>query len=789
MDLARLIEEIRSDPDYRGQIQWLHEIPPGEARYAPLQVELHPVVRQILADLGIEQLYVHQVQAIEAALRGEHVVTVTGTASGKTLTYVVPLVQRLYERPARRALLLYPTKALAQDQLRKLTDFGAGSAFHAATYDGDTPRGDRRRIKREAQVVLTNPDMLHIGILPYHQTWSDFFSNLQFVVVDEVHSYRGVFGSHTANVIRRLRRICEGYGSNPQFIASSATIGNPGEHFTELTGGLEPTVIDEDTAPRGRRFLVLWRPPELVEGVPEVRRSANMEAAELMAELVKAHVRTIVFVFARRVAELVLRYAREGLAEFEDLAERIMSYRGGYLPEERREIERKLFEGELLGVVSTSALEVGVDIGGLDAAILNGFPGTISSTWQQIGRSGRGMSDSLAIVVTPQGGVHRYILQHPEYLLEAENERATINPRNRYILAGHLLCAAYERPIEDADAGLFGEEMEAILQILADPDYRDDSDLPFVAKRTRWYWVDPNVYPAGEISLRSAGGRPWQIRLTDGGDLLATVDAASALRVVHSGAVYLHAGESYVVERLDLEAETAWVRQEEPGYYTRPRTHSRMSVMGWEMERQTPSGSRVLLGDLQIEWRVIGYVRVRPATEQELGRFPLELPADTIETVGLTIAPGEADIEALAAGGYDLMGTLHALEHAMIALLPIFAFCDIQDVGGISEIEHEDLKGPVLSVYDWYDGGVGIAEIAYERLDDLLRAVAEQIECCPCEDGCPECVQAAACGNDNVPLDKAGALLLARRLVGEERRAVSRTERPLSRSEGQGSRA
>ena len=767
MDLGQFIEEIRQDPDYRGQIRWLAELPSREARHADLQVTLHETVARILEDLGIERLYVHQARAVEAVLGGEHVVTVTGTASGKTLTYVIPLAQRLYERPSRRALLMYPTKALAQDQLRKLADFGAGTAFRAATYDGDTPGRERRRIKREAQVVLTNPDMLHIGILPYHHTWGDFFRNLEFVVLDEVHTYRGVFGSHTANVLRRLRRICAGYGSTPQFIACSATIGNPGELFEKLTG-LQATVIDDDGAPQGRRFLVLWEPPE-IEGQPMRRRSANLESAELMADLVKAHIRTIVFVLARSVAELILRYAREGLEEFEDLAERIMSYRGGYLPEERREIERKLFAGELLGVVSTTALEVGVDIGGLDAAILNGYPGTISSTWQQIGRSGRGQQDSLAALVALPGGVHRYLLDHPEYLLSAESERALIDPGNRYILAGHLLCAAFERPIETADAALFGDQMEPILEILADPDNREGSDLPFVTKRTKWYWVDPDLYPAAEISLRSTGGPPWSIRLQSrgGGELLGTVDAGSAFRIVHPGAVYLHAGESYVVQELDLDDRTAWVKRKKVDYYTQPMTASRMAVLGWQQERELPSGARALLGELEITSAVTGYRKVRQVTEQGLGTEELELPTTTIETVGVALAPGEADVRALIEAGRDLMGSLHALEHAMIALLPIFAFCDARDVGGVSESEHDDLQGPVVSVYDGYNGGVGIAEAAYDRLDDLLKAVAEQIAGCDCEDGCPACVQAPNCGDFNEPLDKEGALLLARRLVGE----------------------
>lgn len=766
MDVRTFIDEIRQDPEYRGQIRWLSELPAREARYAELEVELHPIVQRILGDLGIERLYVHQARAVEATLRGEHVVTVTGTASGKTLTYIIPLAQRLYERPARRALLIYPTKALAQDQLRKLADFGAGTAFRAATYDGDTPPRDRRRIKRETQVVLTNPDMLHVGILPYHHTWADFFRNLEFVVLDEVHTYRGVFGSHTANVIRRLRRICAAYGSNPRFIACSATIGNPGELFQKLTG-LQATIIDDDGSPQGRRFLMLWEPPSL-PGQPLRRRSANLEAAELMIRLVRARVRTIVFVLARAVAELILRYAREGLREVEDLADRIMSYRGGYLPEQRREIEHRLFEGELLGVVSTTALEVGVDIGGLDAAILTGYPGTISSTWQQIGRAGRGREDSLAVLVTLPGGIHRYLLEHPEYLLEAESEQALIAPSNRYILAGHLLCAAYERPIEDADRELFGDEMEAILEILADPQYRDDSDLPFVTKRTKWYWVDPDVYPAAEVSLRSTGGPPWNIRLQDqDGDLLGTVDAASAFRMVHPGAVYLHGGESYFVQRLDFDDRTAWVRRKEVDYYTRAMTMSEMSVLSWQQERDLPSGARVLLGELEITSRVAGYRKIRQVTEQELGIEELQLPATTIETVGIVLAPGNADVRTLAQAGCDLMGSLHALEHAMIALLPLFAFCDARDVGGLSEAAHADLQGPVVSIYDACNGGVGIAEVAYDRLDDLLAAVAEQIANCACEDGCPACVQAPNCGDFNQPLDKDGALLLARRLLGK----------------------
>jgi len=769
MNFERLLHEIRSAEGYAGQVEHVQEIAARPARYAKLKVKLHDTVQSILDGLGIERLYTHQVEAIEAALGGENVVVVSGAASGKTLCYVVPIAQKLYERPTSRALLIYPTKALAQDQLRKLADFGAGTAFQAATYDGDTPVSRRRKIKRESQVVLTNPDMLHVGILPYHHTWAEFFRNLDFIVLDEVHTYRGVFGSHTANVMRRLRRITAQYGASPQFISCSATIGNPGDLCEELTG-LTAELVSDDGSPRGRRFFIMWNPPVL-ERATGRRRSANLEAAELMCELARRGVRCIVFVLARRVAELILRYAREQLAGDGDLTERIMAYRGGYLPKERREIERKLFDGELLGVISTTALEVGVDIGGLDAAILTGYPGSISSTWQQIGRAGRGQQDSLAALVALPGGVHRYLLRHPEYLLEAETEQALIDPQNEYILFGHLLCAAYEMPIEDRDAQFFGEKMEPLLEVAGDASCREDSALPYVAKRTRWYWVDPDIYPAAEISLRSTSGRAYEIVLAHKGkfERLGTVDADSALRVVHEGAVYLHAGESYLVKQLDLDGRTAYVRPTKVQYYTEPMTVSEMKVQSWQQERKLPGGARVALGELEINWRVTGYRKVKQVTEQELGTEDLDLPAQTIETLGVCLAATPEDVTALAEAGRDLMGSLHALEHALIGLLPVFAHCDTRDVGGVSEVAHPDLQGPVISIHDAHPGGVGIAEVAYERIEELLAATLDNIEGCPCDEGCPSCVQSPGCGSGNQPLDKGGALLLARLWLQEGR--------------------
>ena len=758
MDFTRFLDELRAGQDYGGQIEHVRELPPREARFADPQRDLHPRVQAILDGLGVARLWEHQARAVDLALEGRNLVVVSGTASGKTLCYTIPVAQRLYERPTSRAFFVFPTKALAQDQLRKLTDFGAGTAFRAETYDGDTPAARRRQIKREAQVVLTNPDMLHVGILPYHHTWADFFRNLRFVILDEVHVYRGVFGSHTANVMRRLRRIAAHYGAAPQFICCSATIANPKDLCERLTG-LDFELVDRDGAPRGRRAFVMWNPPTLEKKTGR-RRSMNLEAADLLAALMRRSVRAICFTLARRQAELILTYTRKAL-EGSGLADKIMAYRGGYLPAERREIERRLFDGNLLAVTSTTALEVGVDIGGLDAAVLAGYPGSVSSTWQQAGRAGRGRQDALAVLIAGAGGIQQYLLQHPEYLLEAASEKAAIDPHNRFILAGHLLCAAYELALRDADAELFGPAMEEILHILAEHGY--------VTRRSAWYWIDADTYPAGEISIRSASGAGYDIIVRETGKedaLLGTIDDATAFMMVHEGAVYLHGGRSYMVDRLDLKNRVAYVHPEEVGYYTQAMATSEVRARPAEETRALPGGAEACLGELEVKSQVIGYSRRRQITEQELGQFPLNLPPSSYETVGVWIKLGEGDVGLLQDGGHDLMGAIHALEHALIQLLPLFALCDPHDVGGSSHNHHPDLGGPGIFLYDGFPGGVGICESAFERLGELVAAVADTIAACGCEEGCPSCVQAPDCGDGNRPLDKQGALALARRWAG-----------------------
>ena len=756
MDLLGVLEAMTGDKDYRDQLVHTAVIPGRQARYGELAAELSPRVREILSRLGIARLYSHQVEAIDAALSGENTMVVTSTASGKTLCYLVPIAESLAQRASSRALLIYPTKALAQDQLRKLKDFGAGEAFEAATYDGDTPQAVRREVKKQAQVILTNPDMLHVGILPYHHTWASFFRNLDYVVIDEVHTYRGIFGSHTANVMRRLRRIAAHYGAKPQFICCSATIGNPRELAEELTG-VDLRMVDDDGSPSGRRIMGWWNPP-LSDAASGQRLSANVEAANLLCYLARRGIRNITFTLARITAELVLQYARDRLRE-EGLADKVMAYRGGYLPEQRREIEKRLFDGELLAVTSTTALELGVDIGGIDAVIMVGYPGSIASVWQQAGRAGRGGEDALAMLIAINGSIHQYLVQHPEYLLEGSAEHAAVNPQNEFILGSHLLCAAYEKELDKADEALFGSGEQAssdvaeLLELLT-------RDGRYLTKRGgKWYWVHPDLYPAGAVSIRSISGEAFDIVEAESDTLLGTVDGESALRTVHEGAIYMHAGETYRVEKLDIEERTASVIPVDADYFTRPMVAS--SVVSAEPSETLRAGRlNARYGDVNIRSRVTGYRKISQTRHRELGTEDLDLPTEEFETCGLWLGGMDA-LEVCVEGAFELAGALHALEHVMIALLPLFALCDQRDVGGAAETAHAETGEPTVFIYDAYPGGVGIARAVFLRLEELLRAAAETIGSCACESGCPACVQSPFCGSNNEPLDKAGGAALA----------------------------
>ncbi len=607
--------------------------------------------------------------------------------------------------------------------------------------------------------MLTNPDMLHIGIMPYHTTWSDLFRNLKYVVIDEVHSYRGVFGAHVANIMRRLRRIAGYYGSRPIFVCASATVSDPGRLVKELTG-VEAKVIDTDGSPTGEKAFVFWNPPYLANR--DERRSANSEAVALFTKLVKRGVRTIVFTKARKTAELILRYARNAFRDQDSaLVDKIMSYRAGYRPAERREIERKLFSGELMGVTSTSALEVGVDIGGLDAVIITGYPGTVASTWQQAGRGGRGVEQSMAVLIAHDNPMDQYLMRNPAYFFTSGHERSIIDSQNPYILADHILCAAFEMPIENSEVEeLFGERTWEVLGTLA--------EMGQLTYRRRWYWSGSD-YPAGSVNIRSTSSETYSIVSVErGGTLLGTVDGANAFETVHSGAVYLHGGDSYVVTKLDIVGKAAYVERSEVNYYTTPGSRIKIAVED-EADSKQVCTATVNFGNVAVSSQVTHFWRKQLFTEEVLDKVPLDLPETSLNTEGVWIEIPEHLTNQVVARQYELTGAIHAIEHAAIGILPLFALCDRDDIGGVSHPQHPDTDGlAAIFVYDGHQGGVGIARTAYERFEELLEATVKVIEDCGCEEGCPSCIQSPKCGNNNEPLDKAGAVFLLRELLGSK---------------------
>ena len=777
MNTSAFLDHLRALPAYRDQIVHIERIPACQPSYGELEKPLPSVLHASLEACHLLPVYSHQAAAINAARSGKNVMVATGTASGKTLCYNVPVLEALLTQKGSRALYLFPTKALAQDQLRSLRELTSPGliTFGYDTFDGDTPQEARAEIKRSARVVLTNPDMLHLGILPNHSTWSRLLGNLRYVVIDEAHVYRGVFGSHVADVLRRLRRICAVYGSHPRFICCSATIANPGEHASRLVG-LPFEVVDRDGSPHGGKDFVFWDPP-LIDSARSTRRSANSEATLIFRELVRRGIRSLTFARSRRQAELIYLYAREQLAEADPaLAERIKPYRAGYLAEERRHIERELFQGRLLGVVATTALELGVDIGDLDATVLTGYPGTIASTWQQAGRSGRGREDSLSFLIAADNPLDQYLMRHPEAFFGKSHENALIDPGNPHILKPHLLCAAHELPpLSEGDEEFFEsgfgrarEELErdGLLRTGRPPQRLREASRGAEAGWGRRWYLSPHLhYPAQDINIRSASPQSYLIIDASRGSPLETVEAAVAFFQIHPGAVYLHQGEPYLITRLDLERRTAYAMPTDAGYYTQTKDLTDLKVIKVTRQRQTPQ-ARVYLGEVEVTTQVVGFKKKRVFTEEVIGEELLELPPHTFPTVALwfDLAPGT--VECIAEAALDFAGGLHAAEHAAIGMLPLFAMCDRNDIGGVSTPAHADTGRPQIFIYDGYPGGVGIAEKGFELVEELWRATLKAVTECPCEEGCPSCVQSPKCGNNNQPLDKHAAQVILGGLVG-----------------------
>jgi DEAD/DEAH box helicase domain-containing protein len=734
---------------------------PHAARLAGMPRSLHPGVRDALRARGTQSLYLHQLEALQVAAERSVIVT-SGTASGKSLCFNLPVLDGLARDPRRRALYLYPTKALAQDQARALSELDPPELRHAI-YDGDTPREDRPGIRRRSNLVLTNPDMLNVGILPHHRSWGDFLANLAWVVVDEAHAYRGVFGSHVANVLRRLRRAAALYGAEPRFLLASATIANPVELAERLCGD-DFALVDSDGAPRAARRIAMWNPP-LLDERSGTRRSVLSEGADVLAALVSEGLRTICFLNSRRGIELIQRFVRERLREEgrAELAERIAPYRAGYTPQQRREIEAALSAGELLAVVATDALELGIDVGDLDAAICVTFPGTVASLRQMWGRAGR-RRDGVAVYLAGQDALDQFFCRHPEEFLERPVEAAILDHESEQIQSQHLIAAAYEAPLGGGEQGVLGTEGAAGSpdDELLGPRWRERADeLVRLGKLRRGrggrYVVRGPGFPAGQISLRSASPDTVVVIDRGSGELLGGVEAERAFSTVHPGAIYLHLGVSYEVRELDVERRRAVVERFDGDWYTQPKKETETFIEGTTQTREA-AGVELSLGTVSVTEQVIAFQRKRLADHEVIDTVALDLPEQNFLTQALWYVVPRRLAGALPTE--ILLGSLHATEHTQIAVLPLVAMCDRWDIGGLSTNVHFQTGSPTIFVYDGHPGGVGIARRGYAEFERLVRDAARLIRECPCEDGCPSCVQSPKCGNLNEPLHKAGALEL-----------------------------
>ena len=745
-----VIHEWREDPDLDERIVHVETVPRRDPIFGDLDPPLHGDLAGTLGEQGITRLYRHQAQVIRRARDGIHTVVVAGTASGKSLCYQVPIAEAVLADPKATALLLFPTKALSQDQHRALHRLGL-KELTPVVYDGDTDRETRTWARRHANAILTNPDMLHIGILPSHGKWATFLRRLRYVVIDEVHVLRGIFGSHVGNVLRRLRRLAAHYGSEPTFLASSATIGNPGDLTSALTG-LPVEVVEQDTSPAGVKHYVLWN-PEVEE--EDERRSALAEGTDVFVDLVRRGEHTIAFTRSRKGTELMYRWARDRLDD--DQADRIAPYRSGYLPEERRRIEDGLFSGDLLGVTATNALELGIDVGSLDAAVMTTFPGTVASFRQQAGRAGRTADESLAVLVAGQDALDQYFMHHPEDLFGRPSEHAVVNPTNPQVLANHLACTAYEKPLEVTEAiELFGGDVEEVAADLA-----ATGDLRVQQRRLLWAG---GRNPAAGVDIRTAGGPPFTIVDTTD-TVVGTLDESRVYSQAHPGAVYLHRGNSYVVEDLDVERRLVTIRAGEVGYFTQPQEETWVDVRA--VHASEPLGRfGHRHGLVEVEHQVVAFKKKSLKDRTVIGYEPLDLPARRYTTQAFWFVVPDDLIDDAGIETEDIPGSLHAAEHTAIAMLPLFAICDRWDIGGLSTPFHPGIGSAVWFIYDGYPGGAGIAPMGFEAGERHLRATLDALRRCPCEAGCPSCVQSPKCGNFNEPLSKEGAARLIEVTLG-----------------------
>ena len=752
----------------RDEVVLVREIPASKAKYAGLDVPLDPLLATTLKTIGIEKLYTHQVEAISAAIKKRNVVIATSTSSGKSLCYIIPILQQSLTDPQATSLLMFPTKALAQDQLRnidKIKKAAGAFTFQSGTYDGDTPADLRRTLRNIGSLILTNPDMLHQGILPNHFRWTRFLSNLKYVVIDEIHTYRGIFGSNVANVIRRLRRLCRSYGADPAFICCSATINNPKELADSLTGR-ETVLVNNDGSPSGPKQFALINPRKIdEEGL--VRVSPIAAARRLMAGLVKDRIQTIAFSRTRRSAEIIFRYCQEELQkEGPSLANSVRAYRGGYLPQERREIERGLASGDLLGVSSTNALELGIDIGGLDASIIVSYPGTIASLWQQAGRAGRGNDPSLAALIAQNSPVDQFLMKNPEYVFEQNPENAIIDPDNPELAIWHLVCALYELPISEDEMNLFGEYTPAMLDMLIKEGQAQTYE-------DKWRLVKTtDDYPAAKVNLRSMNDVVYTI-MEEGppNRVIGTVDETTAYTQVHDNAIYLHDAETYIVKKLDTDRKTAIVKKQDLDYYTQAVSESNIRVEHEEVNKSW-KGNLVCFGDATVTEVVVMFKKIKFHTSESLGYEDVMLPPQVLETTAFWIAPMPSAFEKARKRHLLPEEGLLGIANVLVNVMTLFTMCDVMDIGAV--VDASNLGRYAIFVYDYYPGGIGFAARGYKLVNEIMEATLKVISECDCRDGCPSCVGAAAnaymhslesATRDQIP-DKHAALVMLHEMMG-----------------------
>ncbi|MHC5033464.1 MAG: DEAD/DEAH box helicase [Planctomycetota bacterium] len=768
MDVEAFFNDVQSDPEYRDQIVYVREVAAREAVYTEPEAPLSPAVRAALENRGIQRLYSHQAEAVNHVRNGRNVLVVTGTASGKSLCYVIPTMEALLADPAARALLLFPTKALSQDQFRgfnaALTAAGLPDIL-AGVYDGDTPSPMRRRLRDHGSVIFSNPDMLHAGILPQHGRWADFLARLKVLVLDEVHVYSGIFGSNAANLFRRFWRVCAHYGADPQVVACSATIGNPKE-LAEGVIGREMALVQNDGSPRGRRVYVFWNPPRMRGTTWRSRRSANVEAHELMAMLIQRGVPTITFSKAKMTAEMIYRYVCEKLQQIgPHLVGKVTPYRGGYRPADRRDIERRLFEGELLGVSATRALELGIDVGGLDASILVGYPGTLASFFQQSGRAGRQDRDSLAVLVGLDTSINQYVMSQPEYLFGRPVEEGVIDWHNPFVIAGHLRCATHELPLADDEVEDFGPHASMALGVL-------EGNLKVRHIRDHWYHAASET-PQHEVSLRDYADANVLIEDVDTGEVLGQVNKFDAPPILHPEAIYMHLGDTYRVLKLDLDKNIASVKRVEVDYYTQPLGGTDIHHVDHRL-REKPFGTGMAYwGEVTAYFNTGAYEKIHFYSLDAISLHGVDLPTFVLETMAVWVVPPEDLMDRVRRAGLDAHSGLRAIGYATRMLLPAFMTCDTLDFS--HTIGSANSPWNAIFIYERYPHGLGFTEKAYERLNEVVPAVLDNIRQCSCEDGCPCCVgkplrQYATWnverGEASVP-SKAAAVMILEGLLGD----------------------